>query len=140
MIDPVWQLARRSLGAGFRNGDLKEPCPAEKWIGALAWPRALYQSADQRLKDRIVFAVVQARQWTLQRLHDNKLCMPFSDQLLPMRRGQCVVRVEEKAMLRPVCIGSLVVFWTRLANSKANVRVEIHGIRNLSLITLTEQL
>ena len=77
MIDPVWQLARRSLGVGLRNGDLKEPCFAEKWIGAVAWSRALYQSADQRFEDRIVLAVVQARQWTLQRLHDDKLCMPF---------------------------------------------------------------
>ena len=42
-----------------------------------------------------------------------------------MRRGQCVVRVEEKAMLSPLYIGNLVVFWTRLANSKANVCVEI---------------
>ena len=61
MIDPVWQLARRSLVAGLRNGDLKERCFAEKRVGAVAWSRALYQGADQRLKDRIVFAVVQAR-------------------------------------------------------------------------------
>ena len=52
--------------------------------------------------------------------------MPFSDQLLPMRRGQCVVRIEEKAMLSPVYIGNLEVSRTRLANSKAHVRVEIH--------------
>ena len=77
MVDPVWQLACRSLGAGLSHRDLKEPCFAEKWVGAVAWSRALYQSADQRLKDRIVFAVVQARQWTLQRLHDDKLCMPL---------------------------------------------------------------
>ena len=43
-----------------------------------------------------------------------------------MRRGQCIVRVEEKAMLSPVYIGDLVVFCTRFANSKANVRVEVH--------------
>ena len=92
----------------------------------MAWSRTLYQSADQRLKDRIVFAVVQTRQWTLQRLHDDKLCMSFSNQLLPMRRGQCVVRIEEKAMLSPVYIGNLEVSWTRFANSKAHVRVEIH--------------
>ena len=52
--------------------------------------------------------------------------MPFSDQLLPMRCGQRVVRVEEKAMLSPVYIGNLDVFWTRFANSKAHVGVEIH--------------
>ena len=52
--------------------------------------------------------------------------MSFSNQLLPMRRGQCVVRIEEKAMLSPVYIGNLEVSWTRLANSKAHVRVEIH--------------
>ena len=126
MVDPVWQLACRSLGAGLSHRDLKEPCFAEKWVGAVAWSRALYQSADQRLKDRIVFAVVQTRQWTLQRLHDDKLCMSFSNQLLPMRRGQCVVRIEEKAMLSPVYIGNLEVSWTRFANSKAHVRVEIH--------------
>ena len=45
--------------------------------------------------------------------------------MLPMRQGQCVVRVEEKAMLTPVGIGNLLVFWTRLAKSKANVRVEV---------------
>ena len=73
MIDPIRQLARRSLGAGFRNGDLKESCLAEKWIGAVAWSRALYQSADQRFKDRIVFTVVRDRHWALQRFHDNKL-------------------------------------------------------------------
>ena len=73
MIDPVWQLARRSLVAGLRNGDLKERCFAEERVGAVAWSRALYQSADQRLKDRIVFAVVQDRHWALQRFHDNKL-------------------------------------------------------------------
>ena len=73
MIDPIWWFARGSLGAGLRNGDLKEPCFAEKWVGAVAWSRALYQSADQRLKDRIVFAVVQDRHWALQRFHDNKL-------------------------------------------------------------------
>ena len=77
MIDPVWKLARRSLVAGVRNGDLKEPCFAEKRVGAVAWSRALYQSPNHRLKDRIVFAVVQAGQWTLQRLHDDELCMPF---------------------------------------------------------------
>ena len=126
MIDPVWQLARRSLVAGLRNGDLKEPCFAEKWVGAVAWSRALYHSADERLKDRIVFAVVQARQWTFQRLHDDKLCMPIGDQLLPMRRGQCVVGVEEKAMLSPVPIENHGEFGTRFANSEADVRVEIH--------------
>ena len=47
MIDPVWQLARRSLGAGLRNGDLKETCLAEEWVGAVAFSGALYQSADQ---------------------------------------------------------------------------------------------
>ena len=117
MIDPVWQFARKSLGAGLRNGDLKETCLAEEWVGAVAWSRAPYQSAEQRLKDRIVFAVVQARQWTLQRLHDDKLALPVNNQLLPMRQGQCVVRVEEKAMLSPLCIGNLVVFWARFAKS-----------------------
>ena len=43
-----------------------------------------------------------------------------------MRLGQCVVRVEEKAMLSPVYIENLVEFWTRFTNSEANVRVEIH--------------
>ena len=42
MIDPVWQLARQSLVAGLRNGDLEEACFAEKRVGALAWSRALY--------------------------------------------------------------------------------------------------
>ena len=74
MIDPVWKLARRSLGAGLRNGDLKETCLAEEWVGAVAFSGAFYQSADERLKDRVVFAIVQARWWTLQRLQDGKLC------------------------------------------------------------------
>ena len=87
MVDPVWQLACRSLGAGLSHRDLKEPCFAEKWIGTVAWSRALYQSADQRLEDRIVFAVVHALHWTLQRLHDDKLALPVSNQLLPMRQG-----------------------------------------------------
>ena len=126
MIDPVWELVRRSLVAGLRNGDLKEPCSAEYCIGTVAWSRALYQSAEQRLKDRIVFAVVQARQWTPQRFHDDKLCMSISNQFLPMRRGQCVVRIEEKAMFSSVYIGNLEMSWTRFANSKAHVRVEIH--------------
>ena len=126
MVDPVWQLVCRSLHAGLSHRDLKEPCFAEKCVGAVAWSRAVYQSADQRLKVRIVFAVVHAQQWTLQRLHDDKPAPPVSNQLLPMRQGQCVVRVEEKAMLRPVCIGNLLIFWTRLAKSKANVRVEVH--------------
>ena len=126
MIDPVWQLARSSLVAGLRNDDLKKRCFAEKRVGAVAWSRALYQSADQRLEDRIVFAVVHARQWTPQRLHDDKPALPISNQLLPMRQGQCVVRVEEKAMLSPLCIGSLHVFWTKFAKSKANIRVEVH--------------
>ena len=126
MIDPIWQLARRSLGAGFRNGDLKETCFAEKRICAVAWSRALYQSADQRLKDCIIFAVVQDRQWTPQRLHDDELGMSFRDHLLPMRRGQCIVSVKEKAMLNPVHIGNLVDLWARFAKSEANVRVEIH--------------
>ena len=52
--------------------------------------------------------------------------MSVSDQLLPMRRGQSVVRVEEIAMFSPVYIGNLALFWTRFANSIANVRVEIH--------------
>ena len=43
-----------------------------------------------------------------------------------MRCGQRVVRVEEKAMLSQVYLGNLVVFWTRFANSKSNVHVEIH--------------
>ena len=73
MINPVWQFARRSLVAGLRKGDLKERCLAEKRVGAVAWSRALYQGADQRLEERIVFAVVQSRQWTFQRLHDDKL-------------------------------------------------------------------
>ena len=47
MIDPVWQLARRSLGAGLRNSVLKETCLAEEWVGAVAWSRALYQSPDE---------------------------------------------------------------------------------------------
>ena len=64
MIDPVWQLPRSSLCAGLRNSGLKEPCSAEEWVGAVAWSGAPYQSAEQRLKGRIVFAVVQARQWT----------------------------------------------------------------------------
>ena len=80
MVDPVWQLAYRSLGAGRSHRDLKEPCFAERWVGAVAWSRALYQSVDQRLEDRIVFAVVHARQWTLQRLHDDKLALPVSNQ------------------------------------------------------------
>ena len=126
MIDPIWQIACWSLGAGDRHSDLKESTFAAKRVGAVAFSRTRYESADQRLKDRIVFAVVQARQWTLQRFHDDKLCMSFSNQLLPMRRGQCVVRIEEKAMLSPVYIGNLEVSWTRLANSKAHVRVEIH--------------
>ena len=95
MIDPVWQIACWRLGAGDRHSDLKESTFAAKRVGAVTWSRAFYQSADQRFKDRIVFAVVQARQWTLQRFHDDKLCMSFSNQLLPMRRGQCVVRIEE---------------------------------------------
>ena len=41
MIDPVWQLARRSLGVGLRNSDLKEACLAEEWVGAVAWSGAL---------------------------------------------------------------------------------------------------
>ena len=102
MIDPVWQLVRRTLGAGLRNGDLKKPCFAEKRVGAMALSRALYQSADQRLKDCIILAVVQAWQWTPQRIHDDKLSMSFSDHLLPMRLGQCVMRVEEKAMFSAV--------------------------------------
>ena len=126
MVDPVWQLACRSLGTGHSHRDLKEPCFAEKWVGTVAWSRALDQSADQRLKDRIVFAVVQARQWTLQRFHDDKLCMPFSDEFLPMRRGKCVVRVEEEDVLSAVCIRDLEVFGARLANSKTNVRMEVH--------------
>ena len=126
MVDPVWQLACRSLGDGIGHRDLKEPCFAEKWVGAVAWSRALYQSADQRLEDRIVFAVVHVRQWTLQRLHDDKPALTVSNQLLPMRQGQCVVRVEEKAMLSPLCIGNLQVFWTSFAKSKANIRVEVH--------------
>ena len=60
MVDPVWQLARRSLGVGLSHRDLKEPCFAEKWVGAVAWSRALDQSADQRLEDRIVLAVVHS--------------------------------------------------------------------------------
>ena len=52
--------------------------------------------------------------------------MPISDQLLPVRRCQCVVRVEEKAMLSPVYIRNSEVFWTKLANSITHVRVEIH--------------
>ena len=123
-MDPMGQLAHRSLG--LSNGDLKESCFAEEWVGAVAWSRALYQSAEQRLKDRIVFAVVQARQWTLERLHDNKLCMAFSDQLLPMRRGKCVVRVEEEDVLSAVCIRDLEVFGARLAINKTNVRMEVH--------------
>ena len=134
MIDPVRQLACRSLGAGLRHRDLKEPCFAKQRVGAVAWTRALYQSADQRLKDRIVFAIVHARQWTLQRLHDDKPFQPVSNQLLPMRRGQCVVRVEEKAMLSPVCIGKLVVFWAKFAKSKANVRVEVHAPQELTAV------
>ena len=126
MVDPVWQLACRSLGAGLGHRDLKEPCFAEKWVGAVAWPRALYQSADQGLEDRIVFAVVHARQWTPQRLHDDKPALPINNQLLPMRQAQCVVSVEEKAMLRPLCIGNLQFFCTRFAKSKPNVRVEVH--------------
>ena len=90
----------------------------------MAWSRALYQSAEQRLKDRIVFAVVQARQWTLQRVRDNKLCMPVSEQLLPMRRGKCVVRVEEEDVLSAVCIRDLEVFGARFANRKTNVRMD----------------
>ena len=110
MIDPVWKLARRSLGAGLRNGDLKETCFTEEWVGAVAFSGAFYQSADERLKDRVVFAIVQARWWTLQRLHDDKLCDPISDQLLPMRCGKCVMRIEEKDVLNAVCIGDLHVF------------------------------
>ena len=104
MIDPVWQLARSSLVAGLRNDDLKKRCFAEKRVGAVAWSRALYQSADQRLEDRIVFAVVQARRWTLQRFHDHKPCDAISDQLLPMRCGKCVMRIEEKDVVDAVCI------------------------------------
>ena len=110
MIDPVWKLARRSLGAGLRNGDLKETCFTEEWVGAVAFSGAFYQSADERLKDRVVFAIVQARWWTLQRLHDDKLCEPFSDQLLPMRCCKCVVRVEKKDVLSALCIRDLEVF------------------------------
>ena len=98
-MDPIWQIACRSLVAGERHSDLKESTFAAKRVGAVALSRALYQTADQRLKDRIVFAVVQARQWTLQRFHDDKFSMSFNDQVLPMRRGQCVVRIEEKAMV-----------------------------------------
>ena len=58
MIDPVWQLAHRSLDVGLGNGDLKEPGFAEKWVGALTWSGAFYQRANQRLEDRIVFTVV----------------------------------------------------------------------------------
>ena len=65
MIDPVRQLACRSLGAGLRHRDLKEPCFAEQRVGAVAWPRALYQSADQRLKDSIVFAIALSLLLTL---------------------------------------------------------------------------
>ena len=134
MVDPVWQLACRSLGAGLSHHDLKEPCFAEKWVGAVAWSRALDQSADQRLEDRIVFAVVHARQRTLQRLHDDKPAVPVSKQLLPMRQSQHVARVGEKAMLSPLCIGNLLVFWTRLANSKANVCVEVHVPREFTAV------
>ena len=81
MVDPVWQLVCRSLHAGLSHRDLKEPCFAEKWVDAVAWSRALYQSADQRLEDRIVFADVHAWQWTLRRLHDDKLALPLSHQL-----------------------------------------------------------
>ena len=111
MVDPVWQLARSSLCAGLRNGDLKEPCSAEKWVGAVAWSRALYQSAEQRLKDRIVFAVVQAWCWTLELFHYHKPCHPIKDQLLPMRCGKCVMRIEEKDVLNAVCIRDVEVLW-----------------------------
>ena len=47
MIDPIWQLARRSLCAGLRKGDLKETCLAEERVGAVAFSGALYQCADE---------------------------------------------------------------------------------------------
>ena len=126
MIDPVWQLAHRSLDARLRNGDLKETWLAEEWVGAVARSRAFSQSADHGFKDGIVFAGIQTRQWTLQCLHNDKLGEPLSDQLLPMRCGKCVMRIEEKDVLNAVCIGDLIFLWARLVNSKANVRVEVH--------------
>ena len=85
MADPVWQLACRSLGARLSHRGLKEPCATEKWVGAVAWSRALYTSADQRLVDRIAVAVVCVRYWTRQRPHDGKLAFFVGNQLLPMR-------------------------------------------------------
>ena len=37
-------------------------------------------------------------------------------------------------MLSPVCIGKLLVFWTRLANSKANVHVEVHVPQEFTVV------
>ena len=84
MNDPVWQLARRSLGVGLRNSDLKEACLAEEWVGAVAWSGVLYESPDQRFKDCVVFAVIQARWWALHRLRDDQCGESISAQLLPI--------------------------------------------------------
>ena len=62
-----------SLFAGLGHCDLKEACFADKRVGAVAWSRALDQSADQRLENCIVLAVVHVRQRTPQRLHDDQL-------------------------------------------------------------------
>ena len=60
--------------------------------------------------------------------------MPIRAHMLPMRSGQCVVRVEEKDVVSPVCIGDFVIFWTRLASSKSHVGMEIHGPQELTAV------
>ena len=52
--------------------------------------------------------------------------MSISDQLLPMRRGECIVFVEEEAVLSTVYIAHFLLFGARSAHSEAHVRVEVH--------------
>ena len=62
-----------SLFARLGHCDLKEACFADKRVSAVAWSGALEQSADQRLEQSIVLAIVHVRQRTPQRLHDDQL-------------------------------------------------------------------
>ena len=50
MIYPIWQLTRRSLGAGLRDTDLKAARLAEKWVGAMAWSTAFISVSMSALK------------------------------------------------------------------------------------------
>ena len=83
-IDPMWKFARRNLDGRLKNLDLKEARFAEEWVGTPTWSRAFYQGANQGFELCVVFAVVQARRWTPQRIHHHKRAAPISFQLLPM--------------------------------------------------------